>query len=218
MNQKANDIRSIQSESGIIATLIKHPDFYFVADYLQPQHFSDIENGYLYYAISVLAEKNVTQIDTYAIINALNLRESTKQWANHFTQRNIEEVIELSGGLARDTVEDYQMLVDTVYDKALRRNMIDALANCERLCYNEEITDFSQKVYEEVDRIISQHHIYSSVVEPFSTKVDIMWDKLQEQQRHGGILGYPSKIPLVSQYWSYEPEAPSFIHCSLQVI
>ena len=45
-------INSRESESGIIATLIRSPDYLVYADgYLEPKHFTNIENKCMYMAI-----------------------------------------------------------------------------------------------------------------------------------------------------------------------
>ena len=46
------DIRSIDAEAGIIATLLNNPEFIFYSEELKPNHFVYHQNGNLYYAIS----------------------------------------------------------------------------------------------------------------------------------------------------------------------
>lgn len=41
---KAEDINSIESESGIIASLIHNPELSFYSEYLLPNHFTNKEN------------------------------------------------------------------------------------------------------------------------------------------------------------------------------
>lgn len=41
---KMDEINRIESESGIIATLIHHPEYVFYSENLLPQHFTDTEN------------------------------------------------------------------------------------------------------------------------------------------------------------------------------
>ena len=36
-----NDIKSVDSEAGIVATLIEHPDYSFYSENLRPRHFTD---------------------------------------------------------------------------------------------------------------------------------------------------------------------------------
>lgn len=48
---RAEDINSLESESGVIATLIQHPDFIFYSEQLLPTHFTNKENKCMYMAI-----------------------------------------------------------------------------------------------------------------------------------------------------------------------
>lgn len=41
---RAEDINSIESESGIIASLIHNPELSFYSEYLLPNHFTNKEN------------------------------------------------------------------------------------------------------------------------------------------------------------------------------
>lgn len=36
-----NDIKSVESEGAVIATLIQHPRYYYCVEELQPKHFTD---------------------------------------------------------------------------------------------------------------------------------------------------------------------------------
>lgn len=46
-----DDINSLESEAGIIASLIHKPDFIFYSEYLLPNHFTNKENRCVYTAI-----------------------------------------------------------------------------------------------------------------------------------------------------------------------
>ena len=51
-----DDINSLESEAGIIASLIHKPDFIFYSEYLLPNHFTNKENRCVYTAIDVLVD------------------------------------------------------------------------------------------------------------------------------------------------------------------
>ena len=51
-----DDINSLESEAGIIASLIHKPDFIFYSEYLLPNHFTNKENRCVYTAIGDLVE------------------------------------------------------------------------------------------------------------------------------------------------------------------
>ena len=61
------NLSDIQSESGIIGTLIFHPEFVSHTDYLLPNYFCAMENGCFYEAIQELFKNGITNIDAYNI-------------------------------------------------------------------------------------------------------------------------------------------------------
>ena len=60
------DMARVESEAGIIATLIHHPDFSYYSEQLLPNHFTNEENRYIYQAICSLARDGIERIDPYA--------------------------------------------------------------------------------------------------------------------------------------------------------
>ena len=68
INTKIEELSDIQSESGIIGTLIYHPEFVLHTDYLKPNYFYGVENGCCYWAIQELYREGITNIDAYNII------------------------------------------------------------------------------------------------------------------------------------------------------
>ena len=56
------DMARVESEAGIIATLIHHPDFSYYSEQLLPNHFTNEENRYIYQAICSLARDGIERI------------------------------------------------------------------------------------------------------------------------------------------------------------
>ena len=65
------ELSDIQSESGIIGTLIYHPEYILHTDFLEPGYFSGVENGCIYWAIQELYRDGIVNIDAYNISNKL---------------------------------------------------------------------------------------------------------------------------------------------------
>lgn len=65
------DMARVESEAGIIATLIHHPDFSYYSEQLLPNHFTNEENRYIYQAICSLARDGIERIDPYNITGAI---------------------------------------------------------------------------------------------------------------------------------------------------
>lgn len=75
----------VESEAGIIATLIHHPEFSYYSEQLLPNHFTNEENRYIYQAICSLARDGITTIDPYNIIQALSAKEATRRFADELS-------------------------------------------------------------------------------------------------------------------------------------
>ena len=63
MEMSVQDIKNVQSEAGIVASVAMRPELVFYSDTLRPNHFTNEQNAYLYYAISELAKKGVEKVD-----------------------------------------------------------------------------------------------------------------------------------------------------------
>ena len=82
---RSDEIVRIESESGIIASLIRNPEFSFYSEHLLPNHFSDPDNRYVYTAICKLAQKGIGYVDPYNILEILNSEEATRRYANEMS-------------------------------------------------------------------------------------------------------------------------------------
>lgn len=193
------DINSIESESGIIATLINNPNYSFFSEYLLPNHFSSLENRYIYQAICSLAKKGITSIDAYNIIEMLKSSEATQKALDIVTVERLQEFIEISSMIARNTIEEYKLLVSNVMNAAFRRDMYRSLNSCIKLCTSPEGgEDLKKEIYRRIDEQISA---YSTVdeVPAFADVVDKMWGEIQRRQGCG-YSGIPFKFPALNDY------------------
>ena len=68
---KAEEIVSIDSEAGIIASLIHHPEFAFYSESLLPKHFAKPDNSCMYLASTNLVKKGILTVDPYNILECL---------------------------------------------------------------------------------------------------------------------------------------------------
>ena len=82
-----SELNDVQAESGVIATLVYHPEFILHTDYLKPGYFYATDNGCIYWAISELYKAGVENIDALNISNMLtsnnryeNKERSSKQF------------------------------------------------------------------------------------------------------------------------------------------
>lgn len=199
---RVEDINSLDSESGIIASLIHNPELSFYSEQLLPEHFTRKDNRYVYIAICNLAKRGVSTVDPYNIIEVLNAEESTRQFAGELSIDSLQELISMSDVLARRTPEEYKILVSNVIDAAFRREMYQKLSDCQRLCADRNAENIQEHVYSTIDEILTS---YSSVddILPYSDVVDDCWREIQSRQGTG-FAGIPFKFPTLNEYVTIE--------------
>ena len=201
--KKPGDIKNVESEAGIIASIILKPNLTFFSEQLRPQHFTDCQNGYIYYAVTELAKRGVEKIDTYAIFNELNKRSSTERFAQTMSPQAIEDFIDVAPMIARDAPEDYRVLVDNVLEAAFRRNTYEKLVECERLCFNSNEQDIEHKIYEALDGVMMEFSTTNEVPQ-YKDVIDELWHQIEVRQAPGGVAGYPFPFPTLNQYVQME--------------
>lgn len=198
-----SNIKNVESEAGIIASVILKPDYTFYSEHLRPNHFSDEQNAYIYYSVCELAKKGIEKIDAYNIYNLLNSKESTKKQAESITVQALTELIDDSKYIARDSVEEYKLLVDNVLDKAFRRETYTKLQECERLCFTEEETDIEQRIYSTLDDVMLQFSTTNEIPQ-YKDVVDDYWNEIEKRQKEG-TAGIPFKFNALNEFACIEP-------------
>ena len=147
---------------------------------LTPHHFTNDQNGYMYYAICELARKGIDQIDAYGIVNILDKREETRE---KITRAAIEDLITNADLIARNSVEAYMELVETVLNAAFRRETYNKLIECQQLCFNADVKEIQQKIYQTFACFPAHNH---HVIRPvFNDEVSV---RIKAGQGNGFLL------------------------------
>lgn len=201
-NMRPEDINSLESESGVIASLIHNPEFSFYSEYLLPNHFVNKENRCIYTAICDLARKGITTIDPYNIIEDLNSTEATRKYAETLSVEKLQELMEMSDVLARSSVEEYKLLVNNIMDAAFRRDTYMKLEQCQALCCDRSQTDIEQKIYNTIDDVMTEFST-ANEIPPYNEVVDECWSEIVERQQEG-YSGIPTKFPTLNEYVTLE--------------
>lgn len=200
---KAEDINSIDSEAGIIATLIHNPDFVFYSERLLPNHFVDTDNKCVYTAICNLVQRGILNIDAYNIMENLHSSDSIKKMSENITIGKLQEFIEMSDVLARHSMEEYKTLVDNVLNAAFRRDIYLSLQKIAHLCENNNVVDLEQKTYELIDNVMTEYSTTEDIPE-FRSVVDDCWNEIKSRQGNG-YAGIPFKFGTLNEYVTIEP-------------
>lgn len=196
------DMSRVESEAGIIATLIHHPDFSFYSEQLLPNHFTNKENRIIYQALRSLAQSGVQTIDPYIIVQELQSKEATRRFADDLSVDQLYTLIENSDILCRDSVEAYMVLVNNVLDAAFRRDTYQQLKECQRLCLQPAEADIEQRIYKMLDDVMMEFSATNDVP-VYKDVVDKYWEEIQSRQS-SGYSGIPFKFPALNDYATIE--------------
>lgn len=197
------DINSIESESGIIASLIHNPELSFYSEYLLPNHFTNKDNRCVYTAICELARRGITTIDPYNIIECLNASEATRKYAEELSIEKLQEFVEISDVLARGSVEEYKMLVSNVMDAAFRRDTFQKLKECQALCFDRAEQQIEQKIYNIIDDVMTEFST-ANEIPAYKEVIDDCWEEIKTRQSNG-FAGIPFKFNTLNEYATIEP-------------
>lgn len=200
---RGEDINSIESESGVIASLIHNPDFSFYSEHLLPNHFTNKDNRCVYTAICELARRGIKTIDPYNIIECLNSSEATRKFASELSVDKLQEFVEMSDVIARSTVEEYNMLVSNVMDAAFRRDTFQKLKECQALCCDRTEDNVEQKIYNIIDDVMTEFSTTNDIP-PYKDVVDDCWEEIKSRQGNG-FAGIPFKFEALNEYATIEP-------------
>lgn len=200
---RAEDITSLDSESGVIATLIHNPEWTFYSERLLPNHFTKKDNRCVYVAICEIAKKEISTVDPYNIIEVLNSSEATRKYAEELSIDKLQELIEVSDTLARNTIEEYKVLVSNVMDAAFRRDTFQKLKECQALCYDRSEPNIEQKIYNTIDDVMTEFATTEDIPQ-YKDVIDKCWEEIQSRQGHG-YAGIPFKFPSLNEYATIEP-------------
>lgn len=198
MRRSPSDIKDIEAEAGVIATIIKHPEFTFYSEDLRYTYFTDNINGRIYWSVQELAKRDIKTIDAYNIQNILSSNKFTAERVEEITLEVLNDVIENAGYISRDSPEDYKLLVNNVINAAMRRHTLQKLMDCERLCFSEKEANIEEKLYKTIDDVMMEFST-TTEVPPLGKEVDRLWSEIEARQ-DGGLAGIPFKFPALNEY------------------
>ncbi|MGL5151857.1 MAG: DnaB-like helicase C-terminal domain-containing protein, partial [Clostridium sp.] len=192
------------SEIGLIGTLLVHSEFILKSDYIKPNMFYDRCLGSVYYAIQNLYSKGVTDIDTFMLYATINGNKGLK---DPFEDSNIPDIVEFLEDcklVARETIEEYEILANKVVTASYKREsyvklniLQDKILTSEddinKINYDmqQQVTDFS-KIY-----------ICNKEVLTLGEQADKIWEGIVSK-RNEGFFGFPSKYNELNNYATYE--------------
>jgi replicative DNA helicase len=195
---QASDIKNIESEAGIIASIIIRPELILHSENLKSNHFSDKANAYLYYAVSELVKRGIKKVDAYTITNLLNAKQSTQKFTETLTIPVLNDLFEIAPTIARNSTEEYRFLVANVLDSAYRRETYRKLAECMKLCLSPPDGENVQtRIYSEIEKIICKYQNIDDI-KPIGEIIDGIWFEIQKGRDSSNFVDF--KFPSLNEF------------------
>jgi len=200
------ELSDIQSESGVIGTLIFHPEYILHSDtFLKAGHFYNVENGCVYWAIQELIKEGINNIDALNLSNKLNSNTGVKNTIEKYNLPSVQEFVELYKELARHSLEEYMMLAKNITEFAFKRDLYKKLIGLSGKCFDKNISldELSGEVYGELDNVTADF-ICGSDVKLLGDEIDDIWHEIESRRTNDGMYGIPSKFKSFNHHFTYE--------------
>ena len=200
------ELSDIQSESGIIGTLIFHPEYSEHTDFLQPGYVYGVDNGILYWGIRELRHDGIETIDAYNLSNKLKSHKGVQKRLAEFNLPHIQEWLANFEMVARHSLEEYKLLAEDVTSLAFKRELYKSLDALQKKCFRRDtdLTELSNSVYGELDAL-TQKFVTSEEIHTLGEDLDSIWAEIESRRSATGIYGLPSKYNTFLPYFTYEP-------------
>lgn len=195
-----------QAESGVVSTLVYHPEFILHSDYLKPGYFFNQDNGCIYWAISELYKKGIDNIDAFNISNMLASNKAVQNTINKYNLPSIQEYIDLCSETARHTLEEYKLLAQSVVTLSYKRDLVKSMNEVESFCKDKAITlSELNKKRNDILTKLDEKYVVSDEIKMLGDEADDLWEQICERRTDNGFYGIPSMFKILNNWFTYEP-------------
>ena len=194
------NLQNTQAESGLISTLIIHPEFIVVNDKLKPEYFTSPANKVLFKIIKELYNSGVTNIDEFNLASKI---ENSTEDSNATKNINLAEIVSDSPYVARDTPNEYKELAKDIIKFAFKRKLLQQLQSFESQCMNEklDIGALQNSIYDKLNHI-GDEFLTGDDECLIGEKIDSIYGEIIKRAQNGG--GIPSKFNSLNDFVTYE--------------
>ena len=147
-----------------------------------------------------MAKDGIATIDTFGIMEYI--KHDDEASSESISKNDLDELIDISNVLTRNSVKDYEILVSNVYDVAFRREMLSKLGECREILLNPESEDAKKQIYCLVDGVMTSYS-FGNDLEQYTELVDKYWGEIEARQATG-YAGIPFKFPALNEYVTIE--------------
>lgn len=216
---KANDIikyeklhnidlpKDTASETGVIGTLLLHPEFIYKSEYLKPNQFYNRELASVYHIIKSLKDKGINEIDNYLIITTIEGNKGVKNILNQYEEisKDINEWLDDLKLVSRSDLESYELICKNVVSNAFKRDSYIKLREMANkvLESKDDINKINFKIQTDITKFADEY-IINTDIKPMGEKVDNIWGLIISRRNNSGFAGIPSKYKDLNQYFTYE--------------
>ncbi len=206
MNKDIKDLVDIHAESGVISTLIRHPNFIAHSGFLMPEYFYNSDNRCVYTAIREMFKSGIETIDAFNIQTFINADPQLKKTFTMYNISSLQEYVDISYDTARNTQEEYKGLAQRVASLAFKRDLHRELMAADNQCFTDktaaEVVQTTSKCLADVKKkYISTNNSIKTIGEV----ADSLMEEIEKRRTPDGIYGIPSKFSAVNEYFTYEP-------------
>lgn len=194
------NFQNTQAESGLISTLIVHPEFILVNEKLKPEYFVIPSNRILFRIIKELYDSGVTNIDEFNLASKI---ENSDEDSIAMQNINLSEIVADSPYVARGTPTEYKELSKDVIRLAFRRKLLKQLQGFEVQCRNEDVDigELQNSIYDNLNHI-GDEFLTGDDECLIGEKIDRVYGEIIRRASNGG--GIPSKFPTLNDFVTYE--------------
>ncbi len=197
------DLCSPAAESGVIATLIKNPQFIYQIEGLEPADFTDATNRSLLWALSELAAEGITTADAFQLSTALSSVKAKEAGVKAISTRELQSLVDLSDCAFRSTVEEFAALARDLKDYRARRELYVSAQKLQTACLSSTSAEDLQTMLYNMTDAHSTISSRNKPIEIFGAMSDRLWQE-QQDRITGKLATVPMHIPILNEYTELE--------------
>lgn len=198
-------IKNITSERIIVGILINHADWIVeLNNVVKTDHFFISGHKMIFHIIVTLLGEGAETIDSMAILaRAEKVSKGTEVIAENGGLEYLEELKELA---SQYSLDDLVLHANNVMLCAFKREEVMMLENVmEKIKFDNdmEVSDIDMFVQEAHQTIVAKY-TSAKEVKLIGEVFDEIWNEIVGNRVSDGVSGLPSKIPILSKYFTYE--------------
>lgn len=208
--EKLNNIelpRDDIAETGVIGTILVHPEYIYKTEYLKPNQFYNRELACIYHIVNNLMNKGISKIDNFLIMNEIEGNKSFKSILNEFDDisRDICGWLDALRLVARSDIESYELIATKIISNAFKRDTYIKLREMANsvLESKENINTINYNVQTNIIKFADEY-IVDTNVKKIGDKANDLWGLIKSRRNDSGFAGIPSKYKGLNEYFTYE--------------